>query len=80
MPAYEELYKVGTKVRIVDRSKLDAFSRPTWRFHTPVAPEQLPYADAEAEVAKVGYYFGGDILYELKDLPGMWHEDCLLPA
>ena len=25
-------------------------------------------------------YHGGDIIYKLVDIPGIWHEQCLSPA
>jgi hypothetical protein len=28
-------------------------------------------------VAAIGYYHGGDVLYTLNDIPGIWHEQCL---
>jgi hypothetical protein len=40
-------------------------------------PEQLRFADKIAKVKSVGFYHGGDELYELKGVPGMWHEQCL---
>jgi hypothetical protein len=78
MPPYKELYPVGTKVRVAGRAKLDDFLR-TWKFHHPLAPEQLLDADRVAEVINVGFYHGGDVLYGLRDVPGTWHEECLLP-
>ena len=29
---------------------------------------------------RVGYYHGGDVLYELEGVPGVWHEVCLRKA
>jgi hypothetical protein len=43
----------------------------------PFCPEQLNYANQIAEVESVGIYFGGDELYKLKGVPGIWHEQCL---
>jgi hypothetical protein len=37
----------------------------------------LTHAGAIAEVEKLGYYHGGDELYWLKGVPGVWHEQCL---
>jgi hypothetical protein len=28
-------------------------------------------------VTSVRYYHGGDVLYELEGIPGIWHEACL---
>lgn len=78
MPAYAERFAVGARVRIASRSELDAF-RKTWAFHNPLIPEQLEFAGQEAIVAQVGFYHGGDPLYVLTDVPGVWHEACLAP-
>ena len=48
-----------------------------WHLHNPLQPGQLEFAGRIAIVAEVGYYHGGDELYQLKDLPGVWHEVCL---
>jgi hypothetical protein len=74
---YVEEFPVGTSVRIVDRPALAAFSR-SWRLHNPLQPEQLQYAGRTATVATVGFYHGGDELYELEGVPGVWHEVCLV--
>ena len=29
---------------------------------------------------RVGFYHGGDALYELEGVPGVWHEVCLRKA
>jgi hypothetical protein len=75
---YEEKFRKGTKVRIADRVFLEHFAA-TWKFHHKLQPEQIAYADGAAEVEKVGYYHGGDVLYWLLDIPGVWHETCLRP-
>ncbi len=51
-----------------------------WNYHHKLQLEQLAYANAAAVVEKVGFYHGGDVLYNLKDVPGIWHEQCLRPA
>ena len=76
MPPYHELYGVGTRVRIADRAALEEFST-TWRHHNPLSLQQLPFADAEAIVGQVSFYHGGDVLYQLVGIPGLWHEQCL---
>jgi hypothetical protein len=77
--AYEEQYPVGCVIRIRDSSSLQAFARE-WRYHNPLRPEQLAYAGALATVEAVGFYHGGDVLYELVNIPGIWHEGCLESA
>lgn len=76
MYAYKEKYPVGTQVRIADRESLEDF-RATWKYHNPLQPEQINYASEVTTVKKVGFYHGGDVLYELKEAPGIWHEACL---
>jgi len=78
MPPYQELYPVGTCVRIASRRDLEEFAR-SWRFHHKLKPEQLGYADRVTQVKSVSFYHGGDVLYEFKDVPGTWHEQCARP-
>lgn len=66
-------------VRILDAERLHAF-RATWRFHHPLSEVQLAYGGRTASVEAVGFYHGGDVLYELCGIPGIWHEACLQPA
>jgi hypothetical protein len=73
---YNADFPVGTKVRIADRGFLEDFKK-TWQYHNPLIPEQFLYAGTIAEVRALGYYFGGDELYWLKGVPGVWHEQCL---
>ena len=73
---YQEKYPQGTAVRIVDRPNLEEFRR-TWRYHNPIDLEQMEHAGSTALVASVGFYHGGDPLYSLDGLPGIWHESCL---
>ena len=40
----------------------------------------LDFADELAVVDKVGFYHSGDVLYELRGIPGVWHEACLTEA
>ena len=79
MPPYNELFPVGSTVKIGSREQLEEFQR-TWKYHHPLLAEQLRYAGRDASVRKVGFYHGGDVLYELDEIPGMWHEQCLSSA
>lgn len=79
MPRYKEDFPIGTTVRIADRPFLEEFQR-IWRYHDNIEPVQLDYAGKTAVVAKVGFYHGGDVLYDLRDIPGTWHEHCLRQA
>jgi len=76
MPRYDEKYTVGSQVRVASREKLDDFYAH-WKYHNKLTPEQLAYADRIVDVVRVGFYHGGDVLYELQGVPGIWHEDCL---
>lgn len=76
MALYKEDFPVGSKVRTATRTNLEAFSKD-WNFHHKLQPEQLEYANEIFEVEKVTFYHGGDVLYELRGTPGIWHEQCL---
>jgi hypothetical protein len=66
----------GSTVRIAARDVLDNFFR-TWNYHHKLEPEQLSYAGQIAKVERSAMYHGGDILYKLVNVPGLWHEQCL---
>jgi hypothetical protein len=51
--------------------------RPQWKYHNPVSVEQLKAAGKRDSVQSVGFYHGGDVLYQLSNEIGTWHEDCL---
>jgi hypothetical protein len=73
---YSESFPKGSKVKIANRAFLENFLL-TWKLHNKLRPEQLDYADQIAEVESVGFYHGGDQLYKLENIPGIWHEQCL---
>jgi hypothetical protein len=73
---YSETFPKDSKVKIANRSFLENFLK-TWTLHTKLMPEQLSYADQIAEVESVGFYHGGDELYKLKGISGIWHKQCL---
>jgi hypothetical protein len=79
VPPYEAVFDIGSEVAIANLSDLEEFQR-TWRLHDPLRNEQLAYAGKVTRVAKVGFYHGGDPLYELKGVPGVWHAVCLRKA
>jgi hypothetical protein len=79
MRPYEAAFEVGSEVAIGDLVELKHFQR-TWRFHNPLQEEQLRHASKVSRVAKLGFYHGGDPLYELEGIPGVWHEVCLRKA
>jgi len=63
----------------VPRDALETFVRE-WRWHIKLQPEQLDYAGRAARVKSMSFYHGGDELYTLEDVPGVWHEQCLVPT
>jgi len=73
---YREEFPNGSTVKIASRSFLENFLK-TWKLHNKLEPDQLNYAGQVAEVESVGFYHGGDELYRLKGVPGIWHEQCL---
>jgi hypothetical protein len=75
---YTEKYPVGSEVRIADRDFLAGFLQ-SWKFHHPLDPVQISFAGKPAKVEKVGFYHGGDVLYNLCGVPGIWHEERLRP-
>ena len=77
--SYAERFPVGTRVRIADRGTLDRFQRE-WHFHHPLQADQLAHSGRETVVREVGFYHGGDVLYTLEGVPGIWHEPCLKKA
>ena len=77
MPPYAERFPVGTAVRVANWTALEHF-RSHWRLHNPLAAEQLGWAGRRAVVAEVGFYHGGDPLYVLHGVPGVWQEECLV--
>lgn len=77
MAPYKEMFPTGSRVRVASRAVLEAFLK-NWKFHNPITPEQLAFAGKAAKVASVGFYHGGDPLYVLEGIPGVWHERCLV--
>jgi hypothetical protein len=77
MKPYQETFPAGSQVRLADRPVLERFLT-TWKFHNPLKSEQLAFAGKVAKIVKVGFYHGGDPLYVLDEVPGVWHEQCLI--
>ena len=69
-------FEVGCEVRIADRAFLDKFLE-AGQYHNELEPEQLEYADRVAKVRAVTFFHGGDEIYTLEGIPGVWHEECL---
>ena len=79
MSRYQEEFPKGSKVRVKDRATLEAFQK-NWRLHHPVTERHLAYAKREGKVTAVSFYHGGDVLYSIEAMPGLWHEACLESA
>ena len=61
--------------RIADHPGVEQLFRE-WKYHNPLQAKQLAFADRAATIASVGYYHGGDELYQLAGIPGCRHECC----
>lgn len=79
MKPYEAAFPTGSTVRIRDREALERFRRD-WKYHNPLTAEQVEFAGKPAKVDEVGFYHGGDPLYKLAGITGVWHEQCLTAA
>jgi hypothetical protein len=72
-------FEEGSCVKIASRDVLGAFQRD-WHLHHPLKDEQLDFAERVAKVRESVMYHGGDILYVLEGVPGVWHQSCLVKA
>jgi len=73
---YVSEFPQGTRVRVAGLKLLEDFRR-SWRFHNPLQAEQLAFAGRKTTIKTVAFYHGGDELYLLSGIPGLWHEACL---
>jgi len=69
-------FEVGNEVRIADRAFLESFME-AGQYHNELEPEQLEHAGRTAKVKEVSFFHGGDEIYTLEGVPGVWHEECL---
>ena len=72
-------FEVGSEVRIADRAFLEEFLE-AGQYHNELEPEQLEFAGRTAAVKEVNFFTGGDEIYTLAGIPGVWHEECLQQA
>lgn len=70
---YNSEVAVGSLVKIADRETFEHFVK-TWEYHNKLQPEQLDNHDRVARVEDAGVYHGGDELYRLEGIPGIWQE------
>jgi len=73
---YKYEFPLGACVRIATLEILEGFQRD-WKYHHKIADEQLAYHGRITVVERASIYHGGDELYELRGVPGIWHERCL---
>lgn len=76
---YKATFSKGSKVRVISATALEAFAHD-WKYHHKLRPEQMAYAGATAVVEDVSFYHGGDQLYVLEGVPGIWNEPCIESA
>lgn len=69
-------FEIGSEVRVADRAFLENFLE-AGQYHNELEPEQLEYASRVAKVKTVEFFHGGDEIYTLEGVPGVWHEECL---
>lgn len=69
-------FEVGTEVRIASRAFLEEFLE-AGQYHNELEPQQVAFAGRVARVKAVDFFTGGDEIYTLEDIPGVWHEECL---
>ena len=69
-------FAVGSEVRIADHPFLESFLE-AGQYHNELEPEQLDYAGRVAKVKEFTFFHGGDEIYALEGIPGVWHEECL---
>jgi hypothetical protein len=72
-------FEVGAEVRLANRAFLEKFMEEG-QYHNELEPEQLAYAGKVAKVKAIEFFHGGDEIYTLEGIPGVWHEECLAAA
>lgn len=76
MTQYKAEFPIGTRVRIRNEQFLRDFAR-NWEYHHALDDNQFRFAGVQTTVSAVSFYHGGDVLYQLAEVPGVWHEVCL---
>ena len=74
--SYNQEYPTGSVVKIANRQMLEEFMQ-NWKLHDKLQPGQLDYAGKTGAAKSCGFYHGGDELYQIEGIPGIWHEQCL---
>lgn len=73
---YQSDLQVGERVRTLPETQLAVF-RDNWSYHHPLSDEQMRFAGDGYTISEVSFYHGGDPLYSLDGVPGVWHRACL---
>jgi hypothetical protein len=76
---YKATFPEGSKVQVIPKAALETFVQG-WKYHHKLRPDQMEYAGTTATVKEVTFYHGGDQLYVLENVPGIWNEPCLETA
>ncbi|MGA2761139.1 MAG: hypothetical protein ABSF08_12585 [Candidatus Cybelea sp.] len=77
---YAERHPVGSFVEVPPMEALTEFMQ-TWKYHRKLQVEQLRFAGKRLKVKSVGYYHGGDCVYEIEEAEEYrWRDPCLLPV
>ena len=76
---YRATFPKDSKVQVIPKAALEAFAQG-WKYHHKLGHEQMEYAGTIAIVKEVTFYHGGDQLYVLENVPGIWNEPCLEAA
>ena len=69
-------FEVGSQVRMADRAFLESFLE-AGQYHNELEPEQLDLRGSRRQGEGVEFFHGGDEIYTLEGIPGVWHEECL---
>ena len=69
-------FEVGTEIRVAELAFLQSFLE-AGQYHNELEEDQLAYAGRVAKVKDVSFFHGGDEIYTLEGIPGVWHEECL---
>ncbi len=64
-------------VRTKPRGYLEHHRETKSVLHHPPDEQQLEYGGREALVKTVLEYHGGELVYELEEIPGLWRFDCI---
>ena len=70
-------FSIGASVRIKERTELERFARD-WTSTNSLTPHQFCDAGVAGVVDSVAFDDGGNPLYTLERIGGIWHEENLV--